>query len=240
MSRATPKTAPARLPPRRASTGGHDFALEERPDAYEAETALLLGDPAEQAAEEAQAVGFLRRGALGWGGLLASSLGGLIVFSFGLWLDQLIESLFARSAALGYIGLGLAGLAAAGACRADRPRGARDFPSAPRRLAAQGAGAGPCDRRPRSGAGEDRRTRRDLPGQAGDGGGPRPSARICAGEIVDGRDLVEIAERELMPPLDAAARQEVATAAKRGVAGGGDQPARLDRPDRRRQPRPCA
>ena len=35
------------------------------------------------------------------------------------------------------------------------------------------------------------------------------------GEIIDGRDLVEIAERALVKPLDARARAEVAAAAKR-------------------------
>ena len=34
-------------------------------------------------------------------------------------------------------------------------------------------------------------------------------------EIVDGRDLVDIAEREIVSPLDARARREVAAAAKR-------------------------
>ena len=87
-----------------------DFVLEARPDAYEAEAALLA-DPAERAAEEAQASGFLRGASFGWAGLLLSSLGGLAAFSFGLWLDQLVELLFARSPALGFIGLGLAGLA---------------------------------------------------------------------------------------------------------------------------------
>ncbi len=36
-----------------------------------------------------------------------------------------------------------------------------------------------------------------------------------AGEIIDGRDLIELGERHLMAPLDARARREIALAARR-------------------------
>jgi putative membrane protein len=36
-----------------------------------------------------------------------------------------------------------------------------------------------------------------------------------AGEIIDGRDLIDLAERHLMAPLDRLARREIAAAAKR-------------------------
>src|SRR5271157_297299 len=92
-----PKAAPA-------------FVVEEKPDPYRIEAELLL-DPAEQAVEKAQKQGFLEGGVFSWSGLLFSALGGLVSFAFTLWLSNLIESLFARSAALGVIGLGLAFLA---------------------------------------------------------------------------------------------------------------------------------
>lgn len=197
-----------------APGGSRDFILEERPDAYEAETALLLGDANELAAEEAQAAGFLRRASLGWGGLLASSLGGLIAFSFGLWLDQLVESLFARSAALGLLGLGLAGLALL-ALLALIGREARAI-FRQRRVALLHkalALAHETDDRDlaRAKIGELAALYHGRPAMAA----ARAHLDELRREIVDGRDLIEIAERELMPALDAAARRDVATAAKR-------------------------
>ncbi len=95
-----------------AVTGaGNDFVIEDRPDVYAAEAESLSVDPAERAVEAAQTRGILRGAGFSWGGLLASALGGLASFALGLWLDGLIEALFARSRALGFIGLGLAGLA---------------------------------------------------------------------------------------------------------------------------------
>ena len=43
----------------------------------------------------------------------------------------------------------------------------------------------------------------------------RAQLSALRGEIMDGRDLIDIAERQLMPALDSAARQEIASAAKR-------------------------
>ncbi len=197
-----------------APGGERDFVLEERPDAYEAETARLTGDPDEQAAEQAQAAGFLRRGSFGWGGLLISSLGGLIAFSFGLWLDQLIESLFTRSMALGFVGLGLAGLALL-ALVALIGREARAI-FRQRRVALLHkalALAHETDDRDlaRAKIGELAAIYQGRPATAA----ARAHLEDLRGEIVDGRDLIEIAERELMPALDAAARREVAGAAKR-------------------------
>jgi putative membrane protein len=197
-----------------APGGSRDFILEERPDAYEADTALLIGDPGEQAAEEAQAFGFLRRASFSWGGLLASSLGGLIAFSFALWLDQLVESLFARSAALGFLGLGLAGLALL-ALVALIGREARAI-FRQRRVALLHkalALAHETDDRDlaRAKVGELTALYHGRPAMAA----ARAHLDELRREIVDGRDLIEIAERELMPSLDAGARREVATAAKR-------------------------
>jgi putative membrane protein len=45
--------------------------------------------------------------------------------------------------------------------------------------------------------------------------GGRKKLAELRNDIIDGRDLIEIAERELMPALDAAARREIASAAKR-------------------------
>ena len=44
-----------------------------------------------------------------WGTLLWSSLGGLVVLGIGLGVTRLIEDLFGRSEALGWLGVALAG-----------------------------------------------------------------------------------------------------------------------------------
>lgn len=191
-----------------------DFLLEERPDAFEAEAALLVGDAAEQAAEEAQARGFLRRTAFSWGGLLLSSLGGLAAFSFGLWLDQLVESLFARSAALGALGLGLAGLAILAIFALISREMLAIFRQ--RKIALLHKALALAHET------DDRELAREKIGELAalyEGRPETSGARLHLGElrkdIVDGRDLIDIAERRLMPALDSAAQREIASTAKR-------------------------
>jgi putative membrane protein len=191
-----------------------DFVLEERPDAFEAEAALLVGDAAELAAEEAQALGFLRRGAFSWGGLLLSSLGGLAAFSFGLWLDQLVEALFARSAALGALGLGLASLAVLAIAVLVGREMLAIFRQ--RKIALLHKALALAHET------DDRDLAREKVSELAalyEGRAETRAARAhlsdLRAEIVDGRDLIDIAERQLMPALDAAARREIASAAKR-------------------------
>lgn len=191
-----------------------DFTIEERPDAYEAEAALLVGDPAERAAEEAQARGFLRRGAFSWGGLLFSALGGLAAFSFGLWLDQLVEALFARSAALGVIGLGLAGLALLAILVLVGRETLAIFRQ--RKIALLHKALALAHET------DDRDLARARIGELAALYEKRPETAAARAhladlrrDIVDGRDLIDIAERQLMPALDSAARREIASAAKR-------------------------
>ena len=198
----------------RAPGDARDFVLEERPDAFEAETALLIGDFAERATEEAQARGFLRRAAFSWGGLLLSSLGGLIAFSFGLWLDQLVELLFARSPALGVLGLVLAGLALLALVTLSGREILAIFRQRKIALLHKAlALAHETDDRElaRAKVGELVALYEDRPAVAAS----RAHLSALRGEIVDGRDLIDIAERQLMPALDSAARQEIASAAKR-------------------------
>jgi putative membrane protein len=190
-----------------------DFVVEEKPDAYQIEAELLL-DPAEQAVEKAQKQGFLGGGVFSWSGLLLSALGGLVSFAFTLWLSNLIESLFARSAALGVIGLGLAALALLAAL----VLAGRELKSIFRQrkialLHRELALAHETDDRDLA-----RKKVREL--SALYKHDPRAAAACeklneLRDEIIDGRDLIDIAERQLMPRLDDAARKEIADAAKR-------------------------
>jgi putative membrane protein len=190
-----------------------DFVIEERPDAYAAEAELQLS-ASEQAVEEAQAQGFLAKGGFSWSGLLLSALGGLITFAGGLWLSSLVDQLFARSAALGIIGLGLAALA----LLATLVLAGREIRAIfrQRRIAVlhrELALAHENDDRDlaRAKVGELVALYKHDPHAAT----ARKELRDLRREIVDGRDLIEIAERKLMPHLDDAARKEIADAAKR-------------------------
>lgn len=197
-----------------ASGAASDFVIEDRPDAYAEEAQLLGVDPAELAVEAAQSRGFLRGAGFSWGGLLASALGGLASFALGLWLDGLIESLFARSKALGLIGVGLAGLALLAALVLT----GREIRAIlrQRRIATLHIDLA------RAHEADDRDAARKKVGELAalyveraESANARKHLEDMRREIIDGRDLIDIAERQLMPSLDAAARWEIAAAAKR-------------------------
>lgn len=155
-----------------------------------------------------------RRRGIAWGALFWASLGGLVVLGFTLAAVRLIEDLFARADALGYLGLGLAVVAAAAfvAIAARETAGLARLHAVERlRLRAEAAIAD--DDRDAA-----RAVVRDLIGVE------RAEPRLARAraelhehlsEIIDGGDLIRIAERELMGPLDEEARRLVAAAAKR-------------------------
>ena len=186
--------------------------LEETPDAYEREAEAAL-EPAEAAVEKAQARGMAPRG-FSWGALFWSATTGLVGLGASLWLWKLIEDLFARYEALGWVALALAGLAtlallvllAREARAVLRQRGIA-------KLHQDFAAARAADDTPRA-----RGLVRDLVGLY-DGrpsaGAAREELEKLSTEIVDGRDLIDIAERSLMTSLDQQAQREIALAARR-------------------------
>jgi len=199
---------------RSGANATEDFIVEDAPDAYAAEAECLAADPEERAVEVAQTRGFLRGAGFSWGGLLASALGGLFTFSIGLWLDGLVESLFARSAALGVIGLGLAGFALLAALVLTGGEIRAIFRQ--RRIALLHIALA------RAHEADDRDAARRQVGELAALYAARPETANARkhvdemrAEIIDGRDLIDIAQRELMTALDAKARAEVAAAAKR-------------------------
>jgi putative membrane protein len=154
-----------------------------------------------------------RRG-LRWTALFWFALGGLILLAVGVALARLIENLFAHSHELGWLGLALAILAtvsllaicvreAIGLLRLTtiehlHQRAARAIVSDNRiegRALVQDLVA----------------HTRSMPRLA------RARARLQdhLGDLIDGADLVRLAERELMTPLDHEARRLVGAAAKR-------------------------
>ena len=187
-------------------------AIELTPDPYVLEGLAI--EPEERAVEVAQARGMFRRSLLSWGGLFWSALGGLVSLAFGLWLTRLVDDLFARSATFGGIALGLAALALlALLVLATREAVAIGRQRHIARLHGDFARARAADDRDVA-----RRLVADLASlyaHRPDTARARRDVAALRGEIVDGRDLIDIAERTLVSPLDDKARAAVAGAAKR-------------------------
>ncbi|MEJ0093591.1 MAG: TIGR01620 family protein [Methylocella sp.] len=190
--------------------------IEPERDPYEAEVeaALGAGDSDEAAVEVAQKQGVVAHWLVSWTGLFWSAAGGLVALSFGLWLNRLVDDLFDRAPALGVVGLALACLAAlalfvlvgrevAGVLRQ-------------RRIAELHIGLAQAREA------DDFKEARRLVGELSSLYAARPETALARGhlrdlahDIVDGRDLIDIAERTLVIPLDAQVQQEIASAAKR-------------------------
>lgn len=188
--------------------------LKPQEDAYAREAALQALPPEEAAVEAAQAAGMERRSRRGWGTLFGAALGGLVSLSLWLWVDQLLGNLFAHAPALGWLGLGLLallGLAALALLARETVGVLRQARVA--RLHAGLAAAHLAD---------DRAAARRLVAEVSSLYAARPEtargraevARAST-EIVDGRDLIDIAERTLLAPLDRAVAADIAAAAKR-------------------------
>ena len=149
-----------------------------------------------------------------WGALFWGSLGGLTLMGVGLGVTQLIEDLFARSEGLGVIGLGLA-LVSALALMVIVARETLGLARLGQieKLHRRAIAALQSDDRAESRAilfdllklehhnPQLARARATLQGHADD--------------IIDGADLIRVAERELMTPLDLQARRLVSAAAQR-------------------------
>ncbi|MDR3468770.1 MAG: TIGR01620 family protein [Xanthobacteraceae bacterium] len=160
-----------------------------------------------------QALAPMRPG-LPWGLLFWTSLGGLVLLALGLGVSNLVEDLFNRSQGLGFVGAGFAALFVVALIAII----AREIIGLSRlatieRLHARAADALIGDDRPAAEA-----IVRELSAIAR--GNPRLAhARAMlqshSRDIIDGADLLKLAERELMSPLDAEARRLVSTAAQR-------------------------
>ena len=171
-------------------------------------------EPEERAVEVAQQRGIFRRTLVSWAGLFWSALTGLVSLAASLWAWNTIEGLFARSKVLGDVGLALLGVA----LLALVVMWTREFLAIGRqrhiaRLHQDFAKAHAAD---------DQKLARKLVADLASLYGARPETAqarqdvlALTKEIVDGRDLVEIAERTLVGPLDARANAAIATAAKR-------------------------
>ena len=190
------------------------LSADEKP-AARSRTPSLVGDPdpfAETA--EAPAAVIAPPRPWRWTRLLAGAIGGLIALSLGLAVDSLIRELFARTDWLGWLAVALTVLAVI----ALLALAAREVLGLIRlraidRIHARAAAAAEADDRE-----EARAAARELialyatrPETA------RGRAALTGhvGEIIDGRDLIGLAETELLVPFDDAARTMVLSSAKR-------------------------
>lgn len=147
-------------------------------------------------------------------GLFGGAFGVLLSLAVWMWADSVITSLFERAQWLGWVALTAGVLALLGLLGAV----AREL-LALRRLAsvhalrseAAAAGAANDGRAARTAVAKLEAIVRDLPATARG----RAALDELQGEVIDGRDLVRIAETEILKPLDRAARDMILSSAKR-------------------------
>ena len=149
-----------------------------------------------------------------WGTMFWTAISGLVLLGAGLGVAHLIEDLFARSEGLGFLGLGFASAAtlALVVVIAREALGLARLATI-EKLHQRAATVLLSDDRA-----ESRAIMQDLlkvahrnPQLA------RARAALIghAGDIIDGADLIRLAERELMTPLDQEARRLISSAAQR-------------------------
>ncbi len=187
--------------------------IAEQPDAFAREAAASQGAE-EVATEVAQRSGMIARARLSWAGLFWSAVGGLVSLGVSLWVWRLIDDLFARVPGLGWVGVALLAVALAALLGLGVREG---LGIARQRHVATLHGAIATARATDDGAA----ARAALATLAGlyvrrpETAAARSEMARLGGEIIDGRDLIDLAERRLMAPLDRLARREIAKAAKR-------------------------
>lgn len=171
-------------------------------------------DEAELKIEAAQKSGLIARSRFTLAGLAWTGLGGLVSLALGLWATDLIEGLFARAESLGIIGLifGLVFLAGLiGVLAREMIAVGRQTRIAELHVAFA-----------RARAADDRDEARRLVGRLVTLYSNRPETARARAEvedaaraIIDGRDLIDVAERAILRPLDEKAQGAIAEAAKR-------------------------
>ncbi|GGA84216.1 UPF0283 membrane protein [Brucella endophytica] len=149
-----------------------------------------------------------------FGGILAGALGILLSLAIGVWTDDLIRALFDRSTWLGWVGLGVASVALLAFLIVIT----REALALRRLASVQSLRDEAADAAARN----DGRLARDsvarltaiastLPATARG----REMLNTLEGDIIDGRDLIRLAETEILRPLDREARGLILAAAKR-------------------------
>ena len=149
-----------------------------------------------------------------WGTVFWSAVGGLTLLGLGLGVTQLIEDLFARSEGLGFLGLAFAFVAAlALVVVVTREAFGLVRLATIEKLHLRAIEVLASDDRA-----ESRAVVQDLLKVAHQNphlARARAALQGHADDIIDGADMIRLAERELMTPLDSEARRLISSAAQR-------------------------
>jgi putative membrane protein len=149
-----------------------------------------------------------------WGALFWTAIGGLVLLGLGLGIAHLIEDLFARSEGLGYLGLAFAAVAALALIVVI----ARETFGLARLAAIENMHRRAAEVLVSDDRAASRRIVDDLLKLAHHNpqlARARAALQGHADDIIDGADMIKLAERELMTPLDQEARRLVSSAAQR-------------------------
>jgi putative membrane protein len=156
----------------------------------------------------------LARRGFRWGAVFWGGVAGLVLLGVGLGVTQLIENLFARNESLGILGLAFTSAAALGlgVVTAREAFGLMRLATI-EKLHARAASVLLSDDRAesRSIVAELLKIAHQNPQLAR----ARLTLQGHVDDIIDGADMIRLAERELMTPLDAEARRMVSQAAQR-------------------------
>ena len=190
--------------------------IEAEEDVFAREAAELAGSLAddEAAVEASRATSALQRYVFSLGGAFVSAVIGLISLAVTVWIWSFVEDLFSRNAILGTIGLSLAAIAEIAALvwvAREWRAVARQGRIAKLQAALAVAHAGNDEKAARARVKELTQLYHGRP----DLDRARSLVNDCVKQIIDGRDLIDLAERNLVAPLDEMARREIAVAAKR-------------------------
>lgn len=149
-----------------------------------------------------------------WGALFWGAVGGLALLGVGLGVTQLIEGLFARSDSMGVLGLALTSIAIV----SFLVIGVREAAGLMRLATIEHLHRRAADVIASDDRNESRAVLRDLLKIAHQNphlARARATLTHHAGDIIDGADMIRLAERELMSPLDQQARMLISAAAQR-------------------------
>ncbi len=190
------------------------LSADERPT-VRSKTPSLVGDP-DPFTETAETtpIAVAPRQRWRWTRLLAAAIGGLLTLALGLAVDSLIRELFARTDWLGWLAVALTALAvlALVALAAREILGLLRLRAIDRIREHATAAANADDRTEARAAARELVALYSTRPETAKG---RSALTGHIGEIIDGRDLIGLAETELLVPFDEAARTMVLSSAKR-------------------------
>ncbi len=215
--RVEPEAAPSRPAP--AAEGPKNDTPTRMPRAVRPQAVIVIpseidvfDEPDLVSAEPPPAIAPRKKSLLG--AVFAGALGILVSLAIGLWTDRLIRDLFERAPWLGWLALGIAAVAALALIAIL----AREFLAISRlaeveKLQKRALDAIARDD-PKAGRAVVEELSAFVAGKPETAAGRRALAELKE-DIVDGGDLVRLAEAEILGPLDARAKVLILDAAKR-------------------------